>query len=66
MAEENLPLLRDHAIIAGYGVPGRAFAEWMTLKKLPFVVIEKNESIVERCSATGASIIAGIAGMNRR
>jgi voltage-gated potassium channel Kch len=51
--------LSGHAIIAGYGVPGRAFAEWMTLKQLPYIVIEKNESIVERCSATGTTIIAG-------
>jgi CPA2 family monovalent cation:H+ antiporter-2 len=51
--------LSGHAIIAGYGVPGRAFAEWMTIRKLPYIVIEQNESIVQRCSATGASIIAG-------
>jgi voltage-gated potassium channel Kch len=51
--------LADHAIIAGYGVPGRAFAEWMTLRKLPYIVIEKNSSIVDRCSATGTAIIAG-------
>ena len=51
--------LSGHAIIAGYGVPGRAFAEWMEQRKMPFIVIEKNESIVERCSATGTTIIAG-------
>jgi voltage-gated potassium channel Kch len=51
--------LKDHAIIAGFGVPGRAFAEWMTIHKLPYVVIEQNETIVERCGRTGTSIIAG-------
>ncbi len=51
--------LANHAIIAGFGVPGRAFAEWMTLHKKPHIVIEKNESIVERCSNSGTSIIAG-------
>lgn len=51
--------LTGHAIIAGYGVPGRAFAEWMTQRNLPYIVIEQNESIVERCSATGTTIIAG-------
>jgi voltage-gated potassium channel Kch len=51
--------MTGHAIIAGYGVPGRAFAEWMTLRKRLHIVIEKNESIVERCAATGTTIIAG-------
>ena len=61
MSDELLPnaLLKDHAIIAGYGVPGRAFAEWMTHRQLPFVVIEQNELIVERCGKTGTAIIAG-------
>jgi len=51
--------LVGHVIIAGFGVPGRAFAEWMTQHKMPHIVIEKNESIVDRCSATGTPIIAG-------
>jgi voltage-gated potassium channel Kch len=51
--------LSGHAIIAGFGVPGRAFAEWLTRRKMPFIVIEKNESIVERCGITGTTIIAG-------
>jgi voltage-gated potassium channel Kch len=51
--------LVGHAIIAGFGVPGRAFAEWMTLHKMPHVVIEQNESIVERCAGSGTLIIAG-------
>jgi voltage-gated potassium channel Kch len=57
-SSEEAPL-SGHAIIAGFGVPGRAFAEWMTRHKLPFVVIEQNESIVERCAMTGTTIIAG-------
>jgi CPA2 family monovalent cation:H+ antiporter-2 len=57
-ASDKKPL-SDHAIIAGFGVPGRAFAEWMDHHEIPYVVIEQNESIVERCSMTGTSIIAG-------
>ncbi len=57
-ASEDKPL-SGHGIIAGFGVPGRAFAEWMDNHDLPYVVIEQNESIVERCSMTGTSIIAG-------
>jgi voltage-gated potassium channel Kch len=61
MADELIPnaLIKDHAIIAGFGVPGRAFAEWMTHRNLPFVVIEQNELIVDRCGKTGTAIIAG-------
>jgi voltage-gated potassium channel len=51
--------LSGHGIIAGYGVPGRAFAEWMAHRKMPYIVIEQNESIVERCAMSGTSIIAG-------
>jgi len=51
--------LANHAIIAGFGVPGRAFAEWMTLHNMPHIVIEKNESIVARCAASKTLIIAG-------
>ena len=47
------------AIIAGFGVPGRAVAEWMTDHKIPYTVIEKNAQIVDRCSLTGTPIIAG-------
>ncbi len=51
--------LSGHAIIAGYGVPGRAFAEWMSKHNLAFVVIEQNETIVDRCGKTGVAIIGG-------
>jgi voltage-gated potassium channel Kch len=47
------------AIIAGFGVPGRAVAEWMADRKIPYSVIEKNGQIVDRCSLTGTPIIAG-------
>jgi voltage-gated potassium channel len=61
MAEEirDISQLTGHAIIAGYGVPGRAFAEWLSHHKQPFVIIEQNATIVDRCAATGTAIIAG-------
>src|SRR5271170_4030710 len=49
----------DHAIIAGFGVPGRAVAEWMDVHGIDFVVIEQNEEIVQRCGGRALSIIAG-------
>ena len=62
MVEESASepiLLSGHAIIAGFGVPGRAFAEWLTIHKQRYVVVEQNESIVDRCGRTGTPIIAG-------
>jgi voltage-gated potassium channel len=50
---------RDHAIIAGFGVPGRAVAEWMANHNIDFVVIEQNEEIVQRCGGRALSIISG-------
>ncbi len=57
---DNQPApIANHAVIGGYGVPGRAVAEWMKAHGIPFVVIELNAQIVERCSATGTPIIGG-------
>jgi len=51
--------LRDHVIIAGYGVPGRAVADWYRKQGMPLVIIELNGQIVDRCSRTGVPIIVG-------
>ena len=48
-----------HAIIAGYGVPGRAVGEWCKKQAIPFVVVELNEQIVERVSQSGVHVIQG-------
>ncbi len=49
----------SHVIIAGYGVPGRAVAEWAHSEHLPFCVIELNAAVVERCSMGGTRIVEG-------
>jgi voltage-gated potassium channel Kch len=51
--------LHRHAIIAGFGVPGRAVADLLVSQKLPFCVIELNTLTVERCSHRGVHIIEG-------
>lgn len=48
-----------HAIIAGFGVPGRAVADLLAARQMPFCVIELNPQTVERCSHIGVHIIAG-------
>lgn len=51
--------LSGHGVIAGFGVPGRAVAEWMTEHGIPFVVIEANEKMVTRCGKGGTRMIHG-------
>lgn len=51
--------LTDHAIIAGFGVPGRAVAELFVSRGIPFCVIELNPQTVRRCSHIGVHIISG-------
>jgi voltage-gated potassium channel Kch len=51
--------LSGHAIIAGFGVPGRAVADLFAARQMPFCVIELNPQTVERCSHIGVRIIAG-------
>src|SRR5438270_10715402 len=48
-----------HGLIAGFGVPGRAVAEWLKSHGIPFVVIEANEKIVCRCAKGGVRILHG-------
>jgi len=51
--------LTGHAIIAGFGVPGRAAAESLSARRVPYCVIELNPQTVHRCAKAGTHIIAG-------
>lgn len=51
--------LSGHAIIAGFGVPGRAVADFLAAQGVEFCVVELNPKTVERCSHIGVHIIAG-------
>jgi len=53
--------MRGHAIIAGFGVPGRAVAEALARQGVPFCVIELNAETVHRCALVGVHIIEGSA-----
>ena len=52
-------MLSGHAIIGGFGVPGRAVAEWLGAHNIPFCVIELNPQTVHRCAHVGVHIIEG-------
>ena len=47
------------AIIAGFGLPGRAVAEALAAQHIPFAVIETNPDVVHRCAALGNNIHHG-------
>jgi voltage-gated potassium channel Kch len=46
-------------IISGYGIPGRFVAEYCDKHEIPYVVIERNPTIVLRCQRAGTRIIEG-------
>jgi len=48
-----------HVIIAGFGIPGRAVADLLLHRGIPFVVIERNEDVVSRCARGGIQIHTG-------
>lgn len=48
-----------HAVIAGFGVPGRAVGELLAARNMPYCVIELNPRTVDRCSHNGVHMIAG-------
>lgn len=54
--------LADHAVIAGFGVPGRAVADLLHRQGVTFCVIEQNDETVERCRKAGLCIVEGDAG----
>lgn len=65
MAEQNdHPLFASggHIIIAGYGLPGRAVAEALDARQLPYCVLELNAATVRRCIKSGTHIVEGDVG----
>jgi voltage-gated potassium channel Kch len=58
-AQAAIDRMRGHAIVAGFGIPGRAAANLLVAKKVPFCVVELNPQTVERCSRAGLPIIEG-------
>jgi voltage-gated potassium channel Kch len=65
MANEGSQPLNSHAVIAGYGVPGRAVADWAHARGMTYCVIEKNDETVERCRKSGTCMVEGDASDER-
>jgi CPA2 family monovalent cation:H+ antiporter-2 len=45
----DVSAMNGHAVIAGYGLPGRALGDLLRQRKVPFCVIEVNPETVRRC-----------------
>jgi monovalent cation:H+ antiporter-2, CPA2 family len=54
--------LMGHAVIAGFGVPGRAVADLVHAQGVSFCVIERNDETVDRCRKSGLCMVEGDAG----
>ena len=48
-----------HAIIAGFGVPGRVVAEMLESRGTPYTVIETNPATVTRACKPGRRLVCG-------
>jgi monovalent cation:H+ antiporter-2, CPA2 family len=48
-----------HAIIAGFGVPGRQLADYFKRRGVPVIIIETNADTVARVARNGYQIIHG-------
>jgi CPA2 family monovalent cation:H+ antiporter-2 len=58
----DVSALSGHAVIAGFGVPGRAVADLVHAQGMSFCVIEKNLDTIERCRRSGLCMVEGDAG----
>lgn len=51
--------LSGYAIVAGFGIPGRAVATLFERAGVPFCVVELNGETVRRCGSAGLTIFQG-------
>ncbi len=53
------PELRDHAVVAGYGLAGRTLAGVFAVSGIPYRVVDANPSSVERARAVADPVVFG-------
>jgi voltage-gated potassium channel len=53
------PELRNHTIICGYGIVGEKIAEILKDRNIPFIIIDSNQTIVEKAELLGIKAICG-------
>jgi CPA2 family monovalent cation:H+ antiporter-2 len=52
-------LLEGQVVIVGYGVIGQALADALSIRRIPFVVAERNREIVGTLRAAGIAAVSG-------
>ena len=57
--EQALAGLNGHAIVAGFGIPGREVANLFASLRFPYCVVEMNPATVHRCADGGLLILQG-------
>jgi voltage-gated potassium channel len=57
--EKSLRDLKDHYIVCGYGRVGRRICKEFCIRKVPFVVVEKDPLIVEQIETDGFLCVQG-------
>ena len=55
----KIDALRDHYIVCGYGRVGSQIAEDFAARKVPFVIIDEKEELIERCIERGYLVVEG-------
>ncbi len=54
---KDISRLNDHVIVCGYGRNGNQAANILTAHKVPFIVVEKDEHLIQKVDAEGTDII---------
>lgn len=56
---DSIPVPTPYAIVAGYGLPGRATVEWLQRRNIEYCVVDQNPLTVNRCAKHDLPIIQG-------
>ena len=56
---EQIAKLKDHFVLCGYGSVGQAVVETCRNEGIPFVIIDRDEEVIEKASADGCICIEG-------
>jgi voltage-gated potassium channel len=57
--EKSLKDLKDHYIVCGYGRVGRKICKEFRIRKVPFVVVEKDTQVIEQIEKDGFLFVQG-------
>ena len=62
---KELNRLENHVILCGYGRNGQQAANTLAAHGVPFIIIEKNEQLMQKLEAEGKGILMAMEPMMR-